>query len=178
MIAEALRRIKSLEVRQANIISFGKIQSVNLSAARCRVQIGEILTKEIPWITSKAAADESTWWAPSTGEQVVVFAPSGDYAQAVILTGLYQNSAPAPSSDDQQQIIQFGDVNIILNKDGNITITVSGNITVTASDNINLDCPKLTCTGDVIAGGVSLINHVHTGVIPGGSVTGPPAGGA
>jgi phage baseplate assembly protein gpV len=31
--------------------------------------------------------------------------------------------------------------------------------------------------GDVIANGVSLISHVHTGVMPGYALSGPPAGG-
>jgi phage baseplate assembly protein gpV len=33
---------------------------------------------------------------------------------------------------------------------------------------------KIQTTGDVVAGAISLQNHVHTGVLPGGSVTGGP----
>ena len=37
---------------------------------------------------------------------------------------------------------------------------------------------KISSTGDQIAGGVSQINHPHTGVQPGSGQTGKPVGGA
>ena len=49
---------------------------------------------------------------------------------------------------------------------GGCTITVdkSGSISITAPTGISIDAPTVTVTGDVIARGVSLDDHTHTGV--------------
>ena len=49
---------------------------------------------------------------------------------------------------------------------GGCTITVdkSGSISITAPAGITVTTPTVTVTGDVIARGVSLDNHTHTGV--------------
>ena len=49
---------------------------------------------------------------------------------------------------------------------GSCTITVdkSGSISITAPAGITVTTPTVTVTGDVIARGVSLDNHTHTGV--------------
>ena len=45
----------------------------------------------------------------------------------------------------------------------------SGTVNVIAAGNVNV-------TGDVIADGISLKTHIHSGVEPGGGTSGPPVG--
>jgi len=45
-----------------------------------------------------------------------------------------------------------------------VKVKADGSIDITAPAGINIDTPKITVTGDVVAGGVSLQKHTHTGV--------------
>lgn len=137
--AEADRRI-------GNVVQVGVIKTVDLSAATARVEIGDLLTPPIPWATLSAGPVQF-WWAPSAGSQVIVLAPSGDMAQAMILFELFKGNAP--SSEATNPVFALNGGKIIV--DGNIEVT-----------------------GDVIASGVSLVHHVHIGVASGPAKTGEP----
>lgn len=137
--AEADRRI-------GNIIQIGVVTAVNAGAARARVQIGDLLTPEIPVGQLRAGA-LSIRWMPTVGEQVVVAAPSGDMARAVILCSIFAGNAP--SGDAGVPKVDLAGGKIIFNGD-------------------------IEVTGDVIASGVSLVHHTHPGIQPGPSNTGEP----
>lgn len=55
-----------------------------------------------------------------------------------------------------------------------LEITPSGQINATAPAGMTFTTPTLIVTGDVIASGISLLTHVHSGVASGPSDTGPP----
>ncbi len=94
-------RVRELERLVANLIRVATIVAVDPAAARASVRFGagvnRIETAMLPWLTQRAGNDR-TWWAPSVGEQVVLFSPSGDLAQGVILPAVYAAAAPAPAS--------------------------------------------------------------------------------
>ncbi len=56
---------------------FGTVVSVDHAAGTCRVQIGDILSGDLPWL-EYAAGETRTWCPPSVGEQVFVFSPEPD----------------------------------------------------------------------------------------------------
>lgn len=58
---------------------------------------------------------------------------------------------------------------------GDMTFKSGGKITIQANSTIECS-PKVEVSGDVTAGNgrVSLLQHVHTGVVPGGGMSGPP----
>ena len=66
-----------------------------------------------------------------------------------------------------------GGSTIVMNGDGTGTMTFPGGLTVDANMQVN---GSIQSTGDMVANGISLDNHVHTGVTPGGSNTGGPTG--
>lgn len=137
--AEADRRI-------GNVIQIGVVTAVNAGTARARVQLGELGTPEIPVGQLRAGA-LSFWWMPTVGEQVVVAAPSGDIARAVILCSIFAGNAP--SADAGTPMIDLAGGKIIFNGD-------------------------IEVMGDVTASGVSLVHHNHPGIEPGGGNTGEP----
>ena len=92
------RRINELERRLNNLLMIGTVAEVDPERARCRVQVGEITTAWLLWMTPSASEDR-TWWAPSVGEQVMVMSPSGETAQGVVLPAINQRAHPAPSSN-------------------------------------------------------------------------------
>ena len=58
-------------------------------------------------------------------------------------------------------------------------ITGQGGFTVSGGGGVQATCDitlngAMSSTGDIVAGGISLINHTHTGVTPGGGSTGAP----
>ncbi len=89
-VAEMLRLIN-------NLIRLGTIAEVDHATARVRVKAGELLTAWLPWIEGRAGTTR-TWSPPTVGEQVIVFSPGGDLAAGIVLTGIYQQAHPAPSS--------------------------------------------------------------------------------
>jgi len=202
--------------RVANIIRAGKVASVDLVNARCRVTIGDNLTAPLPFISTKAG-DDRTWHPPEVGEQVVVLSPSGDLACGFVLGGIYTTAHPAPatSAEVSRMIYKDGTVatydralhsltldlptagsSLAITVNGNATIHASGNALVEAVGNATLSAggvgrieagtrldivapsvvvtSTMTVSGDVTAGGKSLMNHVHSGVTRGGASTNAP----
>ncbi len=129
----------------SNILRIGKVASVDAGTSSAIVDFGDFKSPLIQVGQMRAGAIQF-WWMPSTGEQVLVGAPSGDFAQGIIICSIYANNAP--SADSAVPMI---------NLNGG-KMTVNGDIIV---------------TGDVIASGVSLVNHTHPESI--GSNTGKPS---
>ncbi|VDS09251.1 Phage-related baseplate assembly protein [Paracoccus haematequi] len=132
--------------RTANILLIGKIAGVNPGTARARVDFGDLGSSDLPVGQLRAGA-LSFWWMPEIGEQVLVGCPGGDIAQGVILCSIFAGNAP--SSDAGVPLIALA---------GGM-IRVDGSIEV---------------TGDVVASGISLVEHVHGGIQTGQSKTRKP----
>ncbi|MGV6839985.1 MAG: phage baseplate assembly protein V [Planktomarina sp.] len=124
--------------RQANMISVGVVTQIDPGTSRAKVRIGDMHTPLIK-VGSLRAGKYTLLWMPSVGEQVVVFAPSGDFAQSFIAHALPTDDMPSHAA--QPHLDLRGD-----------QLVINGDVIV---------------KGDVIAGGVSLQNHVHKGVTPG-----------
>lgn len=144
--AEADRRI-------GNIVQLGRVVSIDPGAMRVRVQIGDLQTAMIP-VAQLTSGQIRVHWMPSPGEQVVVYAPSGDLARAFIQGSVPQSSgAVAPDAATPTIDLGGGTLSIIgdLKIDGNVEVT-----------------------GDVVASGISLVTHTHGEVTPGPANTGAP----
>ena len=156
----------------ANIVRTGRIDSVNVQTARCRVRTGELLTDWLPWITLAAGgADKARHWrAPSINEECVLLAPGGDLAQALVLPGLFcadmpQNAAAEDvarhdfSSTDYWEhnrtagTLTFNIVSSISLKVGDSTLTINPGETTLETPRYTVDTPQTTFTGNVSIGG-------------------------
>lgn len=78
----------------ANIIRLGKITEVN--GNQVKVQIGRVKTGWLPIVSN--AGNTSVWLPISEGEQVAVFSPYGESAQAFVLRSIDYNNFPAPNN--------------------------------------------------------------------------------
>ncbi len=169
-----------------NMIRTGVIVEVDLDDGRCRVQTGGIVTDWLQWLTARAGRSRS-WWAPSVGEQVVVFAIGGELDTAFVLPGIFSDDHPAPSASADAFHITFPDGAVIEYEPETGALTVSGIKTadVTASDSITatvplvtvkaetritLDTPEVVCTNklttatlEVTQGGKMSGNIEHSG---------------
>lgn len=132
--------------RLANLLQIGTVTAINGAAGRARVKVGDLDLPELN-VAQFRAGSLSLWWMPSVGEQVLVACPSGDAAQGVVLASVFAGNAP--SADAATPMIELA---------GGV-MKING---------------TLELTGDVIAGGVSLVHHTHPGIAPGGASTGEP----
>ncbi|WP_368894468.1 phage baseplate assembly protein V [Kluyvera ascorbata] len=169
-----------------NMIRTGVVVEIDLDDGRCRVQTGGIVTDWLQWLTARAGRSRS-WWAPSVGEQVIIFAIGGELDTAFVLPGIFSDDHPAPSASADAFHITFPDGAVIEYEPETGALTVSGIKTadVTASDSIavtvpmvtvkaetriTLDTPEVVCTNklttatlEVTKGGTMSGDIEHTG---------------
>lgn len=142
----------------SNIAQMGVVEDVRYdNPPRARVRVGELLTG---WLRmgTRRAGDAHESWAYSVGEEVLIISTSGNLAAGVIVCAIANGGNLAQASNKTFRTVYPGGVSIEI-ADGAINITAPGNI------NVN---------GDVIADGISLVTHVHGGVVPGPLKTGEP----
>lgn len=151
--------LAELDRRVANIVQLGRVVEIDAGAMRARVQIGDLQTALIP-VAQAASGAIRVHWMPSVGEQVVVYAPSGEMGAAVV-QGAVPQSGSAVAQDEMHPTIDLGAAELVIT--GNLKIT--GDIEITG---------KVTVSDDVVAAGISLVTHEHEGVVPGSGLSGGP----
>lgn len=104
--------LADLQRRLANLIRVGVVAELDEAAARVRVKAGGITTAWLPWLTTRAGGDRS-WWAPEPGEQVLLLAPSGELAQAVVMPAIYQDAHPAPADVRSVRRVEYQDGTVV-----------------------------------------------------------------
>lgn len=141
--------------RLTNILRPGTVDAIDHAAARVRIRTGDLVTDWLPWLTHRAGATR-TWSPPSVGEQVLILAPSGDLAAAIVLPALYADAHPAPSTSPSKHVMQFPDGAVISydHAAGHADITGVVTVTVHASGSITLDALQTTVTGKLTVQGL------------------------
>lgn len=197
-ILGGMNEIAQLNRLLENLVRLGTIAEVNHQAARVKVQSGRLLTGWLPWVAPRAGTDRE-WNPPTVGEQVVLLSPSGQTANGVVLVGLFSDGHPANGdranlhrytyadgavieydsaahhlrailpAGGSTELVSTGGISITgdITHQGNYTQT--GDYTQAGSQNV---AGTVTVSADVVAAGVSLVNHVHLGNL--GAPTSPP----
>ncbi|WP_312382028.1 phage baseplate assembly protein V [Stutzerimonas balearica] len=174
-ITDLLRRLE-------NLIRLGTIAAVDHQAARCTVSTGGLSVPNLPWLALRAG-DSSDWDPPTVGEQCILVAPSGEPALGVALVGLYSQQRPAPSNSATVRRRKYPDGAVIdydhathtlsatLPAGGKAKLIAAGGVIILGDVEIT---GTVTVSEDVLAAGISLVNHVHGGVQSGPAKTGAP----
>lgn len=97
-----------LSRRLENLIRFGTVHSVDHAARRCRVQSGKLVTEWLRWFEARAG-ETTTWNPPTIGEQCVVFSPSGEVENGMVIYGAPSDVINTPSHDPVKHVIKFPD---------------------------------------------------------------------
>ncbi|GAV24814.1 baseplate assembly protein [Carboxydothermus islandicus] len=152
-----------------NLIKIGRVSSVNPNTATARVlfEAQGLVSHDLP-VLQRQTLRNKDYWLPDVGEYVVcIFLPTGN-ADGFILGSIYSDDDQLPASSKDKRVILFEDGTKLEYDRASHTLTINavGPINIVASGNINV-------TGDVIADGISLKNHVHPENDLGGP-TGPP----
>jgi len=178
-----------------NLIRFGTVAEVQHVPPRVKVQTGGMLTTWLPWLAWRAG-ESREWDPPTVNEQVLLLSPSGQLANGVAVTGLFSDLIPANGDRAGLQRRTYADGAVIeydsvahhlvatlpeggtteLISTGGIhivgDITHEGDYIQTGNQNVT---GLVTVTQDVVADGISLVKHVHDGVMSGPGKTGAPA---
>lgn len=175
--------LADMERRLANMVRIGTIDQLDEAGRRLRVQAGGNRTAWLPW-PAEIGRNFRRWRPLRQGQQVVLLAPSGDLAQAVIVGMLYSADVPAPDDSPDVDLILFDDGtrleydsgahtltaeikgSAVIKTDAALTATVGtdamvtagGSISATAASQISLAAPNISLTGAVtIAGPLSAV---------------------
>lgn len=178
---------------------FGTVASVDLAKGRVVVKVGDVETADVRWLENRAGKTR-TWSPPSEGEQVLLLCPSGEIAGGIALRGVSQEAFPFPGNS-LRELIQFDDgavlaydpeahkLDVTLPDGATIAVVSTGGVTIDANAGaVTIDASsggvsikgdvdvqgKITASGDVKAGNISLQQHKHGGVSAGGAKTSVP----
>ena len=156
-----------------NLARVGIVSSVNPADMTARVTFpdrDDFVRADLHIITT-GSQDTKVYWLPYVGEQVVCLFSANDnnLTEGYILGTMYNSKDTPPANGQGVRAVKFADGSSVTNDNGNITVNATGSVTINA--------PTVTINGgagDVVVNGVSLVNHTHGGIIPGGGSTAPP----
>jgi len=177
-----------------NLIRPGTITAVQMRPPRVQVKTGSLTTAWLPWIAPRAGADRE-WSPPTLDEQVILFSPSGQLGNGFVLTGLFSDHIPANGDREGLHRCTYRDGTVIeydsIAHHLNATLAEGGTTDIVSPGGIHIVGPithegdytqtgnqtitgKVTVSEDVVAAGISLVNHLHGGVMSGPGKTGKP----
>ncbi|MEK2611123.1 phage baseplate assembly protein V [Pseudomonas shirazensis] len=178
-----------------NLIRFGTIAEVQHMPPRVKVKTGGMLTTWLPWLAWRAG-EAREWDPPTVGEQVLLLSPSGQLANGVAVTGLFSDLIPANGDRAGLHRRTYPDGAVVeydsaahhliatLPEGGTTELFSPGGIRIVGDITHEGDYIQagnqtitglVTVTEDVVANGISLVLHVHEGVMPGEGKTEVPA---
>lgn len=178
---------KSMQSTSFEAVKYGIVSSINRAKATARVHFedcDDAVSDElsvVPFRTMKT----KHYWMPSVGEQVIVLFAANAPDTGFIIGAVYSDVDTPPEEIGEQDCIGiwFEDGTIlkydldtktlVMDCTGKINIVAKQPINIKAESDMFLD-GNLHVTKDIIAGGVSLVDHVHPS--PGGT-TGTPTKG-
>jgi phage baseplate assembly protein V len=151
--------IGELQRQISQLIRIGTVVEVVAGTDTATVEIGGVVSPPLQWGVLRAGPD-ADWWAPEPGEQVLIFAPYGDVAQAIILFSLYQDlyAAPSTNTNVRRRTYKDGAVEqydrsahaylLQIPSGGSFTVQVGGSSMVLTDGKLTLNVSQLEHVGD------------------------------
>jgi phage baseplate assembly protein V len=151
-----LYALGELDRRVGNMMRWGTIASVDPANGVATVDIGDLVTGAIPWLTPHAGQDRE-WSTPDVGEQVIVLS-NGDPSQGVIIGSSFSNANSANGSDGDTRRTTFRDgtvvefnratsvMNVNVNDAGSLNLIVGGSTATLVNDTITLTIGSTSLT--------------------------------
>ena len=172
MLISILERLQEHDRRIGASNWRGKVMDVDPEKALARVELGKDEDGAIiksPWLPyAQTAGALKAHIPPTVGQVMSMRRSSGDIEQGTLEASHWSDDNQSPSQDGDKNVVTFGDVTIDLSGDG---LTVScGGVT------LSLTGSGLAITGGQVTHDGKSIDktHLHTGVVPGGGLTGTP----
>lgn len=174
-VVELVARVAELERRFAQTIVHGRVAEINTEEAWVRLDLGEssaggkFLSPKVPY--GQIAGAQKYHNPPSVDQQMTMFAPGGDWQQAVAIPMTWSDENASPSTATDEHVMTFGDVTVTLKSDA-VILTIGGTKWTLTADGYVQNGGEIEHDGHLIDK-----THVHTEVVPGAGLSGPPPGG-
>ncbi|WP_348635827.1 phage baseplate assembly protein V [Cupriavidus sp. AcVe19-1a] len=139
-----------------NLIRLGTIAEVDFGTPpRVRIATGGITTAWLPWVERRAGATR-TWNPPTVGEQVIMFCPSGDVANGIVVAGIPSaaHDVPSHSADETVTLYSDGATTRYNHVSGALEIKGVQTVLLQAGQTVVVDCPDTTFKGKVTVEGL------------------------
>lgn len=154
-----------------NLFRNGTVTAIDETGQRVRVTFDDLDDTVSTWlqVAARGAHRDDDYWLPDIDEQVCcLFMPTGN-AEGYVLFSVRDEAHAPKAGKTGRRYIRFADGSCVEHDRATSTMTIvcTGPINIIAAGNVNV-------SGDVIADGISLVNHIHGGVQSGGSNTGKP----
>lgn len=174
--------VNRLKQRSARGFRFGKVHKVDVEKKRVQLNFaaeGEepFLSPPIPY--AQVAGARKRHEPPSEGQQMAYAEQSGGVSSMGLAFPLtWSNENPSPGDSEDEHVETFGDLKIVtkptgfelyLGADTYFKLTPDG-IEAKGKKDIKLESENLTHNDKNISD-----THVHTEVVKGGALSGPPA---
>lgn len=149
-LVELAGRVAEIERRMAGMYRHGKVDEINAEEAWVRLdfgtstQGGKFLSPKIPYAQVAGAVKFHT--PPSVGQQMTMFAPNGDWQQAVALPLTWSDENKSPNTSPDEHEMTFGNVRFFM-KDGQAIFQVGGSTITMTDGEIVLKSAKITTDG-------------------------------
>lgn len=119
-------------------------------------------------------------WQQSSGQQNATDAAMHSLSNGFAQLGYRSNPKALQDVDEDSVSIRSDDNNtkVSLNPGTGVSVSTNKTVTIAAAEGIALagGTGNVSIDGDLIISGISFLAHVHTGVQPGGGLSGPPNG--
>lgn len=148
-LAEILRLLE-------NLLRLGTIAEVqHAKPPRVRVKTGGIITDWLPWAERRAGSTR-TWCPPTVGEQVLLFCPSGDIRNGIVLCGIPSDDLDVPSHSATETVTLYPDgaTTSYSHATGTLSIVGIRKVIVEAATSVLVKCPHTTFNGNVTVTGL------------------------
>lgn len=187
--------VTDLKRRLANSVLVGTVSAVDPEKYRYRVKVGQLETDWLP-MASPRAGGTRTYSSLTEGEQVTVVSPGGDISQGIILGSVAKEDRQAADKGnihrtiyDDETVVEYDHEAHALGvkmETGSAKVTIAGAEFEHTDSGWAFKVGGVTVT--ITAGGLDITgghvthdgkeidaHHVHTGVEPGGGLSGVPA---
>lgn len=149
----------------ANLVRLGTVKELDAAGAKVRVQMGDLSSAWLPWVTSMAGGDRA-YSAPEVGSQVVVLSPSGEITQGVVLPAIYQQQyGPNADSVDVRRITWADGTVVEYDRAAHRLLADLGQSKITATRSMVL-LESNGCSIKIEGGGITVVGNItQTGSI-------------
>lgn len=139
------------------------------------VRAGDLESGPVPWVAGRAGKTKRTS-KPSVGEQGLLICAEGELKLGTFLPGVASTANPLPGADDDDvEVLEFEDGTQLTYDPASHLLRIVGAAGMKLQLVGDLEVTgKITATGDVVAGEISLRDHKTPGIQRGDQLSDPP----
>lgn len=172
LLRAAFERIQELDRRVAGHVVRGKVKERDIAKKKVRLLIGkddegeDVLSPWVPY--AQIAGDLKVHTPPSVGQNMVIKSETGDLQQGTAFPHHWNNDNKSPSDKEDENVLTYGGIKLTLDA-GKVLLEIDGTTFEWSGEGFVQTGGKIEHDGHLIDK-----THVHTEVITGADLSGPP----